>query len=343
MFDGNHRCQAIAHVRSGKVGIFFLQNSQFSGIIVDDRGKYGFESRQMGAALRIVNIIAEPQHIFMEFIDVLKGSLHCNPFIFPFKIHHVMDSFRFSVQVFHKTADSLFLMKFQMFCDLSPPVLINNGQPGIQVSRLMQAAFHIFFLETSFFKNFRIRQEINSGSRLFGFSGHRQHPLIQLQNRISPLISVMIYFSSQIYFQVQICGQCIHHGGTHAVKTAAGLIGVIVKFSSCMEGGKYQPRRRHAFFMHSHGNSPAIVLHGTGAVCLQCYRYGIAKSCQMFIHRIVYNFVNQMIQALAGHTSNIHARPFSYRFQSLQYGNIPGTVFLILCHFIFLPYFISKF
>ena len=97
----------------------------------------------------------------------MKRRFHGNSFALSFKIHHIMNRFRFPVQILHKSADSLFLVKFQMLRNFSPLILINNGKSGIQVSGFMKTAFYILLLETGFFKYFRIRQKVDSGAGLF--------------------------------------------------------------------------------------------------------------------------------------------------------------------------------
>ena len=83
------------------------------------------------------------------------------------------------------------------------------------------------------------------------------------------------------------------------MKTAAGLISVIVKFASGMQGGKDQTCCRHAFFMHSNGNTAPIILHCTGTICLQGHVNRITKTCQMLVHRIVNDFIDQMVQTFS--------------------------------------------
>ena len=137
----------------------------------------------------------------------------------------------------------------------------------------------------------------------------------------------------------QPIGKRIDHRGTHPVETAAGFIGAVVKFSSGVQSGEHQTRSTYALLVHSHGNSSSVVADGGRAVRLQSHPDGIAIPCQMFVHGIVYNLINQMVQSLSGHTADIHARPLAHRLQSLQYRNIRSTVICIcFCHNLPHPY-----
>ena len=115
------------------------------------------------------------------------------------------------------------------------------------------------------------------------------------------------------------------------MQTAAGLIGLIVKLTACVEGGKYHTFRRHALFMHLHRNAAAAVLHRAGTVRLQCDPDGIAETSQMLVHRIVHDLVDQVIESLCANAADIHARAFSHCFQTFQDCNAV-CVILCICH-----------
>ena len=68
-------------------------------------------ARQMRAALGIVDIVAEPQHILMELIDVLKSHLNGNPLALPAEIDDVMHRLLGLVHVLHKARDPVRLME----------------------------------------------------------------------------------------------------------------------------------------------------------------------------------------------------------------------------------------
>ena len=52
-----------------------------------------FKTGQMRAAFRIVNIVAEAEDIFMEFVHILKRHFHGNSFAFTGKINDITDGF----------------------------------------------------------------------------------------------------------------------------------------------------------------------------------------------------------------------------------------------------------
>mgnify|MGYP006922136865 CR=1 FL=1 len=52
------------------------------------------------------------------------------------------------------------------------------------------------------------------------------------------------------------------------MKTAACLVNGIVEFSACMESGEYQTLRGDALGVEIHGDAPAVIADGAGAVML---------------------------------------------------------------------------
>ena len=79
------------------------------------------------------------------------------------------------------------------------------------------------------------------------------------------------------------------------MQSPARLVGIVVKLAPGVKRGQDNPLRRDAFFMHLHRNPPAVILHCTGAVRLECDPYEAALPGQMFVHRIVYNLIDQMV------------------------------------------------
>ena len=85
MLDRNHRRHAVSDIRSRKIGIFFLQNTQLTSIIIHHGGEHRFKTCQMRTAFCIINIVTKAQNIFMKFIDILEYRLHSNSLTFPEK------------------------------------------------------------------------------------------------------------------------------------------------------------------------------------------------------------------------------------------------------------------
>ena len=332
MLDGNHRRHAVSHIRSGEIRILFLQNVQLSRVGVDDARKHGLEAGQMGSAFCVIDIVAEAQHVFVKFIHVLEGALHRNSFALPGKIDHIAHRLPGFVQVADEAHDSLRLVIFDHLRLLFSFVRKHNGERRVQIGRLMQAALDLILFKAGLFKNGIVRQKVDAGSRIPGLAHHGKKAVHQLHRRDTALVPVLINLSVMPHAHGHPGGKGVHHGGTHAMQAAAGFIGGMIEFTSRMQGGKHQPFRAHPFFMHSHRNASSVIVHGGGAVRLQRHADLIAHTCQMLIHRIVYNLINQMIESLRGNASDIHARSLADRLKSLQHRNAGSIVSVLTAH-----------
>ena len=128
MLDGDDCRHTISDVCSGKVHIFVFQDPQFSGIGVDHSGKDRLKSRNVGATLCIVNIVAESKNIFMELIHILKCCFHSDAVTLPLEIDHIMKCFLRFIQILYKSYQPVRLVVDDMFHFRTSPVLENNRQ-----------------------------------------------------------------------------------------------------------------------------------------------------------------------------------------------------------------------
>ena len=85
----------------------------------------------MGASLCIIDIIAEAQHILVEFIDILQCRLHLDAVGLSFEINRFMQCLFFLVQVADKSDDPLRLVIDHMLRLIQPLIVENDRQLGI--------------------------------------------------------------------------------------------------------------------------------------------------------------------------------------------------------------------
>ena len=126
----------------------------------------------------------------------------------------------------------------------------------------MQAAFDIVLFKSGFIKNRIVRQERNRRSGLSCTSNDRQQSIDQFGRWIAVLISILIDIFSVLYTHCQMLRKRIDDGGADTVQTAAGLIGVIVKLTACMQGRENQTLRTDSFFMHPDRDTASVVRNG---------------------------------------------------------------------------------
>ena len=105
-----------------------------------------------------------------------------------------------------------------------------------------------------------------------------------------------------------------------------------------MKCGKYKSLCRYSLFMHIYRDSSSVVCNCTGSVFLQNHMDQTAVSRQMFIHRIIYDLIDQMVKTSGRNTSDIHSRTLTDRLQTLQNRDTPCIIGFFLCHICYLSF-----
>ena len=332
VLDGNNRRHTVPDVRAGKIGVFLFQNAEFPGVIIHHHGKLRLEAGDVCAALGIIDVIAEAQNVFLKFPDVLEGHLHGDIFRFPLEIDRIMQYFPVPVQIPHKPDNPFRLMKNGRLVSPIPAVAELDCQIRIQISGLVQAAFQIRRGKSCCLENLTVRQKVNGGSGFLCLSQHRKLSVFQLYHRNPSLKPVVMNIAVSADPDIHVGGKGIDHRRADAVQPAAGFVDIIVKLSAGMESGKYQALRRHSLFMQADGNSAAIVRDRAGTIRLQNDNNLIAASRKMLVHRIIHDFIDQVVQSLSPGASDIHAGTHPHRFQPFQHTDAFFTVINILSH-----------
>ena len=286
----------------------------------------------MRTALGVVDIITEAQNVLMELIDILKRRLQLYSLGFPLEMDHLMDRILIGVHILHKADDAVRLMKFHMLRLLFPAVLKNNRQFRIQIGRLMKPALYFLLTESCLFKYFSVRQEIDRCAGLLCPPYHGQQAFLKFRSRNPSLIGILVDMSTAFDPDSQFFGQRIDHRGTHTMKAAAGLVRIIIKFSSRMKRCKDKPLRADALFVHPHGNPPPVIGNRRGTVRLQNHFYPVTKSRQMLIYRVIHDLIDQVVQTFGGYAADIHTGTPPDRLKPLQHRNIGSIIITALRH-----------
>ena len=255
----------------------------------------------------------------MELAGILECRFHLNAFTFPFEVNDIMQHFEIIVQIFDEPNDSIRLMKLNVLCFRLSPVLIYDRQFRVQISGLMHPALHIIFPESGLLKNFWIWKKIDLRSGLLCLPDLWKKSVFKFYHRMSLCIAVMIHISALADFHIHIGGKCIDYRRSDTMQSSTRLVRIVVKFSSCVQCRKYNAGSRYSLCMHADRNTTSVIFHRTGAICLKGHPYFITGTCQMLIHGIVDNLINQVVESFGRCTSDIHSRTFPDRFKPLQY------------------------
>ena len=79
------------------------------------------------------------------------------------------------------------------------------------------------------------------------------------------------------------------------MQTSACLVRRIVELTACVKRREHQTLCTDSFLMESNRNASSVILDGGRSVCLERYPDFVTVTGKMFVHGIVYDFINQMV------------------------------------------------
>ena len=87
--------------------------------------------------------------------------------------------------------------------------------------------------------------------------------------------------------------------------------------------------RQTELFVHSRGNTAAVILHRYAVIRIQGDLDAFAVTCQGLVNGIIHDLVHQMVQSLDRGRSYIHSGALTNRLESFQNLNLAIAVFMV--------------
>jgi hypothetical protein len=121
-------------------------------------------------------------------------------------------------------------------------------------------------------------------------------------------------------FDHKIIRQRVHDGHTDTVQTARGLVDLAVELAAGMQHGHDHFKRGLAgkLRMVLHRDAAAIVGDGQIAIGIKLDFNEIGMSGDSFVHRVVDDFGEKVVQRAFVGAADIHARTTPHRFEALE-------------------------
>ena len=132
--------------------------------------------------------------------------------------------------------------------------------------------------------------------------------------RYSLFKSHAINLSVFVYFYFKPSRKSIYNAGSHSVKSSRNFINRFIKFSSCMQNciNSFQSWFS-SFWVNIYRNSSSVIMYSYTSVFIHNCSNMRTESSQSFIHSIIYNFLNHMMQTSLVSSSDVHSRSLSNR------------------------------
>ena len=185
----------------------------------------------------------------------------------------------------------------------------------VQISKLLEPVAQSGVIEVKRFKYLAVGIESYLRAPLACASHNFKRML-----RHAALEGHFVSLAVLVNFRFQPFGKRVHTGNAHAVQTAGKFISAAAEFTARMQFGKHHFHSGFSFlFYYTRGNTASVIGDGYASVFLQFNQNGIAISRHSFVHGVIHNLVNQMMQsALIGRT-DVHTRSLSHRLKTFQH------------------------
>ena len=227
------------------------------------------------------------------------------------------------VQIGNKFLDAAFIMEGMVLFHTFSQVKQIDFQTLCQECGFAETLLQNVIFENSFFEDLVIGQEMHESTCDICFPYHCQ----RCQN-IAAGIFLFVDLAVTVNLYHQPFRQGVYNGSTYPVQTAGNLISAAAKFTAGMENSKYHLQSRHPFlFIDIYGDPTAVIHNGNGIVGMDLYCDLIAEACQGFVHGVIYDFINQMMQTLGAGGTDIHTRTLTNCFQPFQDLNLICIIF----------------
>ena len=346
MLNGDDCSHSVSDISAREIGVLFFEYADLAGIVIDHLGENRLEAGQMCAAFRVVDVIAESENILVKLIHELESRFHCDLVAHSLVIDDVRDRLFGFIECPDKTHNTVRFVESDLLRRLFSLICILYDKRGIEISSLVHTALDIFFPEAGLLKDLRIRKKIDAGAGPFGLSHNRKKAVHKVHNRSAALIFVLIKKTAAANADGHPFRKSVDHRRAHSVKSSAGLICIVIKFSAGMERCEHNAFCAHTLFMHSDRNAAPVILHCAGAVRLEYHLDLAAKACQMLVDGVVHDLIDKMVETSCGNTADIHSGSHPDSFKTLEYfyaGCVIIIGFLInICHANFLFLLISR-
>ncbi len=135
-------------------------------------------------------------------------------------------------------------------------------------------------------------------------------------------IFLHVYAAVLMHDRFYVNGQCVHHGCTHAVKSAGNFVSFSAKFASGMENSHdCFERGNFCLFVNVHGNTAAVIYDSYAVVREECDLDVIGKAAHGFIAGVVEYLCNEVVETVRACCTDVHAGALTDRLKTFHNGD----------------------
>ena len=327
----NNGSQALAEVVTIDIELQLCQHTRLIGILLQSTGQCAAEAGQMGTTLDGVDIVYIRMYILRERVVVLHCNLYGHAIALGVDIDHRLDQRLTAccVEILNKLLQTVvreegFATEFAILVLLAA---VGEDQLNalVQVSQLAQTCCQNIVLILGRNEDVAIGLEGHDCTRRIDLT-HNLHRRSgsTLAVRLTIDLTIAMYLSDQFH------RKGIHARYTYTVQTTRYFITVLIEFTAGVQHRQHDFESRLALLLvHIGGDTSTVILYGDRVVLVDGYLDVGAITRQSLVDRVIDNLINQVVQTLFAHITNIHCGSFAYCFKTFQHLNTGSRILLL--------------
>src|SRR5271165_5950575 len=272
----------------------------------------------MRAAVHGVDGVGEGKNVFGVAVVVLQRDFHFHLVALAFDVDGriVQHAFAF-VEVLHEFGDAAGEAEFGFLA--AALVIERDFQAFVEEGEFAEALRERVIAVDGLTENFGIGVKSDFGAGLARLAGS-----FELRSGHALFVGLFPDFAFAPDFQVEPVGKRVDDGDADAVQAAGNFVGVAIEFSAGVQDG-HDDFGGGLFFggVHVHGNAAAVVNHSDAVVFVHGDVDLVAESGHRFVHGIVRDFPNQMVQSHFAGGTDVHRGTFADGFDAAK--NLDGS------------------
>src|SRR5277367_2859332 len=319
-FHGDYGDEAFADVVTidGDFVLLLLEHAERIGVVIDGARERGAEAGKVRAAVNRVDGVGEGENIFGVAVVVLQRDFDFDLVALAFDVDGriVQHAFAF-VEVLDEFGDAAGEAKFGFLA--TALVVERDFQAFVQEGELAETLREGVVAVDGLAENFGIGVESDFRAGLARLAGS-----FELRGGHALFVGLLPDFAFAPDFQIEPIGKRVDDGDADAVQAAGNFVGVAIEFSAGVQNG-HDDFRGGLFFsgVHVHGDAAAVVDYGDAVVFVHGDVDLIAESGHGFVHGIVHDFPDQVMQAHFAGGADVHRGTFADGFDAAE--NFDGS------------------
>src|SRR6202522_977106 len=319
-FHGDDGDEAFADVVTidGDFVLLLLEHAERIGVVVDGARERGAEAGKVRAAVHGVDGVGEGEHIFGVTVVVLQRDFHFHLVALAFDVDGriVQDAFAF-VEVLDEFGDAAGEAELRFFA--AALVIERDFQAFVEEGEFAEALRERVVAIDGIAENFGIGVKSDLGAGLARLAGS-----FELRGGDAFFVGLFPDFAFAPDFQIEPVGKRVDGRDADAVQATGNFVGVAIEFSAGVQDG-HDDFGGGLFFggMHVHGNAAAVVNYGDAVVFVHGDVDLVAESGHGFVHGIVGDFPDQVMQSHFTGGTDVHRGAFADGFDAAE--NFDGS------------------